>query len=297
MSVPPAMNPRVSRSRFGAYARPVILGSALGCAACQGLLGVDFDDARIAGDASTATLYTLDNACDAIVPKLCDSIASCCEKTGGFDQAGCLAHAKADCAKDVADVRSGHATFHPERVDPCFVASAPLFDSCYATDDLALRVAALRDCRTFEGQLADGAACERDSQCSPSAGDLVACANGRCTPTTILAEGAPCAFDDGLKGLCASELYCDATGTRTCKRSTPVGSTCDEKAAPSIECGLGRYCDPATALCTNGRAGGASCDDLTECASLVCAPATTTESAKSCALPKGLVTTEECKGP
>jgi hypothetical protein len=275
--------------------------AALLAVACSGSSSSNITDGTSDGGPSAGSVYTLDDVCDRTAPKICELRKSCCDRTGGFDQTGCLAHAKTECAKDVADARGGRATFRPETIDPCIEKFKPLLDACYETFDLILRaVNDLRACRTFEGQLAEGASCERDSQCKPStaADELSGCPKDKlkCTTTKILAEGAACSLDSGgPSAFCGSGLYCDATGTKTCKKSTAVGSACNAKASPSLECGLGKYCDPATALCANGKGGTASCKDLIECASLKCEGAGTT--GKTCVAPKALVSIEECKGP
>src|SRR5262245_22754714 len=71
------------------------------------------------GDASTtqeggATTYTLDNVCEKTAPLVCEMRKTCCLAGAGYDEAGCLAHAKAECAKDVAEVNAGREAFHPE---------------------------------------------------------------------------------------------------------------------------------------------------------------------------------------
>jgi hypothetical protein len=265
--------------------------------ACSGSSSSDIN-ALPDGGTSSGPLYTLDDVCDRVAPKICALTKSCCDKTGGFDQAGCMAHSKAVCSKDVADVRGGRATFHPETIDPCLAKFGPLFDSCYETFDLVLRATKdLRECRTFEGQLTEGASCERDSQCKPAtaADELSGCPKDKlkCTTTRILLDGAACSLDNGTNAFCGTGLYCDATGAKICKKSTAIGSTCDAKVSPSFECGLGNYCDASTALCANGKGGSAPCKDLTECASLKCEGT----ASKTCVAPKAIVSVEECKGP
>jgi hypothetical protein len=89
--------------------------TALFVTACSGSKGSDITDTTDSG-ASSGPLYTLDDVCERVAPKICELTKSCCDKTGGFDQAGCIAHSKATCAKDVADVSGGRATFTPEKM-------------------------------------------------------------------------------------------------------------------------------------------------------------------------------------
>jgi len=210
-------------------------------------------------------------------------------------------HTKAACTKDVADARAGKATFFPDRIDACLAKVPPLLDSCFETIDLVLRaVETLRGCQSFEGTLADGAPCDRDSQCKPAIGadESSGCNDDTktCRTTKILADGAACSLAKGTPSFCGRNLFCDATGaalTGTCKKATPVGTPCDAKATPSLECGLGNYCDESTALCAIGKGSGASCKTLLECASLQCEDT----GGKKCTPPKAIVDVDECKGP
>jgi hypothetical protein len=267
-----------------------------GIIACGGSSSSDIADAS----------YTLDDVCEKTAPKICEVRRSCCEKGSGYVESGCLSHAKTECAKDVADTRAGKATFRPERIDPCFAKLSSLFDSCYVTIDLILRVAEdLRACQAFEGQLGEGTACERTSQCAPATTTdaFVGCdeKTKKCKTTRILAERAACTIGDGLPSLCGKGLFCDADfklmpASGTCKKSTPIGTPCDAARMPvSLECGLGNYCDKTTALCTIGKGPSAACQEGVECATLTCEGSG--GSGKRCTAPETIVETEECKGP
>lgn len=287
---------------FGAAA----LGCALGVGACSGSSssgvggGADGGDG---GDGSAAT-YTLDDVCERTAPQICAMRKSCCEQSASYDEAGCVAHDEADCAKDVADVRAGRATFHPEIVDGCLARLRPFFDSCYLTFDILYRVAdLLRTCRAFEGQLPEGAACERSSQCaSPAdAHAIVGCdtTTKLCKVTRFLGEGAACTLASGLPNVCDEGLYCDVDPTKspasgTCKKATPKGSACDAAKAFDLECGFGSYCDGTTKVCTAGKSGGAPCQEDLECASVSCVAGA---AGKTCKPPGALVEPEECSGP
>ena len=189
----------------------------------------------------------------------------------------------------------------PSRIDACLAKVPPLLDSCFETIDLVLRaVETLRGCQSFEGSLADGAPCERDSQCKPAIGadESSGCNDDTkaCRTTKILADGAACSLAKGTPSFCGRGLFCDAMGaalTGTCKKATPVGTPCDAKATPSLECGLGNYCDESTALCAIGKGSGASCKTLLECASLRCEDT----GGKKCTAPRAIVDVDECKGP
>lgn len=243
--------------------------------------------------------YTLDDVCERTAPKVCELRKPCCEKTHGYDEQACLAEAKATCAKDVADARAGRATFRQERIDPCLAKYKPLFEGCYETFSLVTEAAAtLKDCQAFEGQLAEGEACERGSQCKPSpdANAVTGCDDKtkRCTTTKLLGEGAACRIGDGASGFCTAGLYCDADFTKapvvgTCKRATARGAICDTTKQFALECGLGSYCDKTSGKCTAAKAAGAPCNDNLECERLEC------DANKTCAPLKPLVDLNECK--
>jgi hypothetical protein len=250
---------------------------------------------------STGGAYTLDDVCDRTAPKICALRKSCCEKSHGYDEAACIANSKADCAKDVADVRGGRMTFHPELIDPCIAKFQPILDACFETIDLLFQAASIAECRIFQGQLDEGARCERDSQCkSGPAGSFVDCNSEReaCTYTRFFKEGEACRYGDSAGGFCEKGLYCDAplgsSVPGTCKKATPVGSSCDTLKLISTECGLGAYCDRGTGKCTAAKDDGATCDTAFECKSLRCESGGS-GSGRKCQKPQPIVTESECK--
>lgn len=248
----------------------------------------------------TGKSYTLDNVCDLTAPKICALRKGCCEKTHGYDEAACIAFAKAECAKDVVDVRGGRMTFHPELIDSCLVKFKPILDGCFQTIDLLLQAADIADCRIFQGQLDEGARCGRDSECkSGPAGAFVDCNDERqsCTYTRFFKEGEACRYGDNAGGFCSKGLYCDAPlgggVPGTCKKATPVGSSCDTLKLVSTECGLGAYCDKGTGKCTVAKDDGHSCDGAFECKSLQCE--STGGGGRRCLEADPIVTSSECK--
>lgn len=255
------------------------------------------------GDAgTTSAAYTLDDVCEKVVPKICEIRKPCCEKSGAYDEAGCIAHAKLECEADVADARGGRAAFHPERIDACLAKLPALYDTCTVTADLLYRVVKeLPDCAAFEGQLAEGASCERDSQCARSdqPGELTDCddTTKRCKRFRLLGEGAPCVLEEGAN-LCDQGLFCDASlavkpPAGTCKKATPLDSPCDANNPLNLECGFGRYCAGATGLCALGKGAGAPCEGDLECAAGKCEGA---PGQQKCATPDSIVKPEECTG-
>jgi hypothetical protein len=228
--------------------------------------------------------YTLDDVCERTGPLICEIRKPCCEASSGagFDRAGCLAHAKEECAKEVADVRAGRATFHGDRIPGCIPKYKAIFSSCVLTYELLQKHAReIAACEAFEGQLAEGASCERSSQCKPGAteNDLAGCDDEtkKCKITKLLGEGDTCTIGPGgTPGLCDDGLYCDASFasqpfTGVCKKKTSLGVACEKDKQPvALECGLGNYCEKATGVCTTGKSGSTACAADVECASISC---------------------------
>ncbi len=229
-----------------------------------------------ASDAGGA--YTLDNVCERTAPRVCAIRKGCCEKTAGYDEATCLTREREACAKDVAEVRAGTMTFDPARLEACVASLTPLIDKCtLGVEDFGDAAAILKDCHVFAGKLGEGVACTRDNQCAPStsADAFVGCEEQKktCRTIRILGAGATCELGDGFAAVCGKGLYCDIDfqdpppRQGTCKTALGLGATCSQ--AKPLECGLGYYCD-ASNKCVAGKAGGASCTDALQCASLVC---------------------------
>ncbi len=254
-------------------------------------------------DGGSTSTYTLDDVCEKTAPKTCALRKPCCEKTSAYDDAGCLANAKAECAKDVADARAGKATFHPERIDGCFAKLAPFFDTCSVTFDVLASVAkVLADCRIFEGSVGIGSACTRDGECAPISGaGFPSCSDTTktCNGVFFLSAGAACSFAEPMTGFCDDGLFCDANlaakpPAGTCGQATPVGKPCDAAKVVDLQCGLGNYCEKSTGLCAKGKGANAPCELDFECASFKCIAGV---AGKRCAPPDDLVKPAECGKP
>lgn len=250
--------------------------------------------------ASGGAKYTLDDVCDLTAPKICELRKSCCEKAFGYDESACLQYAKNDCAKDVADARAGLLTFHPERIDPCVDKYQKVLDLCYETVDVLFAAFTLADCRIFEGQLAAGAQCARDSQCAAptTPNSVVGCDDTKqtCNVVRLFKEGDACTWADPSPGFCDKGTYCDApigqAGAQgTCKKATPLGEACNTTVPITMECGLGAYCDKTTGKCSPSKDTGAKCETAFECQSLKCEGTLS----KTCQQAKPLVKEVECK--
>jgi hypothetical protein len=274
--------------------------------ACGGSTSTGLDSAASSADGGAdgakgggTSAYTLDDVCARVGPIVCDLRKPCCEQTGGYDAQGCLAHEAADCANDVNAAREGRETFHPELIDSCAAMLRPLYaSSCVVTFDLIYAVQALGPaCRIFEGTLAEGAACERDSQCKPGgASDVTSCDATQkvCKTTHFAALGETCTIDAGLPIVCSKGLYCDADLTQkppsgACKTVTAIGQGCDASKAYNLQCGFGNYCNAGT--CAAGKAAGSPCASDLECQSIKCG------TDKTCTTPAPLVKPDACNGP
>lgn len=228
-------------------------------------------------DGSTAA-YTLDNVCDQVLPKLCAQRKSCCQsQPGGFNEAQCLAFEKRDCEKNVAEVKAGTMTFDPTNIDACLAKLGPYVDRCRVPISEALllfnELATL--CKIFAGKVAEGGNCERSEQCATSGDQLANCTAGKCKLTKLQGAGATCSFGGPTEEFCKSGLFCDANVAKsppsgTCKTATVPGQPCDAQNAFNFQCGLGYYCDKASAKCTAAKNEGATCENALECNSLDC---------------------------
>jgi hypothetical protein len=192
-------------------------------------------------------------------------------------------------------------TFHPDVVDPCLTKYKPIFDACFETFELFFLAFDVAECRAFQGQLDEGARCERDSQCkSGPAGSFVDCNEERrtCTFTRQFKEGEQCRYGDDPGGICAKGLYCDAplggNVAGTCKKATASGASCDTLKLISTECGLGAYCDKVTGKCSAAKDEGAPCDTAFECKSIKC-ESSGSGGGRKCQPAEPIVTANECK--
>jgi hypothetical protein len=221
--------------------------------------------------------YTLDNVCDQIAPKLCDLRKPCCTASGtGFDQTGCEANMKSQCALDVAAAKAGDETFDASQIDACLAKLPDIFAKCTLTaTDLQTIPIELRICNSFVGKKGEGAACTRNSECAQSAdaNTFVSCSDQTktCTKLTIAKLGDGC---DAAKGtLCDVGLYCNAPALATagtCKTATSAGQSCARPAIGNPECGIGSYCDATSTTCMAGKAAREACTLPGQCASAKC---------------------------
>lgn len=255
----------------------------------------DDDDGGSGGGGSTPGEdgYTLDNVCAKLPVATCEERKECCEKGSGFDQAGCEARERTECEANVAEVKAGTMTFHPENIAPCFAMLEPYGEQCFLTlSDLYTFLEEFKICHIFTDQRALGETCERRSQCATSEveDEAIGCNEGTCSVVRFLAEGAACSVTS-QDSFCTGGLYCDAdaeTMEGTCEKAAAVGDDCSSN---PLVCGLDSYCDPTAGLCTAPKAGGDACTSHIECQSFVC------DAATSQCNPIRILSSElECKG-
>ena len=253
----------------------------LAAAALLSACGGDSEDDG--GGSGGGKKYTLETVCDQIVPELCNIRKDCCTAGVGYDQAECEKREREECDADVAEVEKGTMTFRPELIDGCLTKFRSLLSDCDANLlDLVGQLADFQECfGIFEGELAEGATCARDSQCKQPGGGMQAeCDDDTKTCMTnnfaFAGNGEPCDFEDGPdQAFCGAGLYCDANvamgmTSGTCKTATALGATCDTLSMFQLECGLGNFCDPSTGVCSTGAKSGEPCTGGLECQSLQC---------------------------
>ncbi len=258
------------------------VGAAAGSAGVAGIGGGAAGGAG-AGGTGGGTSYTLDNVCSKVAPQICSAAESCCNTAGfGYDANGCQAASIFQCGKDVAEVKAGTMTFDPSKIDACLAEYQKLLAKCVLSiADFFSLLEGLAPCNSiFQGNLPEGAACQRDAQCAlpGTPNTYVGCDEGTktCVHWTRLAEGAQCQLGDGVTDYCETGLYCDVNlvgsppFNGTCKQATALGAKCDGTNPYNLECGLGYYCNASTSLCTVAKVGGASCTTGIECQTFDC---------------------------
>ncbi len=300
-----------TRVRTASFAVTTAIVMAVSPVACSGSVSpLVAGEPRIEAGANDALApedagsnYTLEDVCERTAPKVCALRTSCCQASGGYNEARCLTREKEECAKNVAEVRAGNMTFTPAPLDACVAKLGPLFASCFVdVSSLETIAKILNECRVFSGTLGEGVACERDTQCKPSAdaNAFVSCEEKtkKCNTVRFLPAAANCQLRDGADALCSSGLYCDAPlsggpGMGICRTALALGADCAPMMRP-LECGLGAYCDGDTRKCTKTRAGGEACNNVLQCSSLNCARTNDAGGPGTCAPVEPLAKAQSC---
>ncbi len=221
-------------------------------------------------------VYTVDNVCSVIVPKLCAARQPCCDATNvGYRESLCLAQELEECQAGVNAYYEGRADFRADSVDACVAQTTAYFQSCstFGIDDYFIDQACLWV--PFQGKRGEGGPCSLAFDCAPPADPrtLVSCENEVCVHTHYVGEGSPCNAGVGASQICDKNLYCDADFTTgnppwggLCVPGISDGQTCDQ----SYYCGLGRYCDSILKVCQPLKAPSQPCSSGDECESFVC---------------------------
>ena len=238
----------------------------------------DDDTGNNGGTGKGGGNYTLDNVCQQIAARQCAAAKPCCESSGiGYDEQGCIATSIADCEAQVALVKAGKRTFHPEAVDACAAVTTDLVGRCAVTIDEFLDFArtSLACQYVFTGNVEEGGACEDDSDCKPptEANAFAACSEeGKCVIGHIdRGEGQAC----GEYASCAKGLRCEAdpnagSTTTVCKKPKQAGEACTPSVFNTFECASGLYCHPDSSTCVEAKAIGEACGAPVECVSGNC---------------------------
>lgn len=227
---------------------------------------------------STGADSSVFDACMSYAERLCADAEPCCTSTyDGFDQATCVAAFRHDVCRPGADVvTANRAVFDEDAIEPCLAAQAEAHQVCTPTwqQTLDLRKKIYAACRVIDGKSPPGSNCSTTFTCKRPDVGTVECIKNVCTIVEVLGEGAECPFPSGSVSVCDEGLTCDAAGlgvTGHCVKAPKSGDTCDPTSLESTECGLGSYCDSASATCKlTDNFGDAACTQSTECVSFDC---------------------------
>lgn len=275
------------------------MGPALLLVQCVACSGTANDEAT--GSMPSGPDTSVFDACVDFAERLCADAQSCCEASyGEFEQAGCVETFRRDVCRPGADaVTAGRATFNDASVEACLAAHAQAHRVCTPTwaQTLELRREIYTACRVIDGLSPPGAGCSRSTTCKRPDGVATAeCVRNLCVAIELLPEGAPCPFPDGPVSVCDVGLACDAEGLGddgVCVRAVATGEGCDGSMLEGTECGLGSYCDLASATCqVTKNLGGQGCAQSTECVSFAC-----DRLANECAVAPAVVSRDTCVGP
>lgn len=245
--------------------------------------------------------YTLDDVCEKMAAQQCASLKSCCESSGiGYDEAGCIASARTGCDEEVALVKAGKRTFHPEVVNACASALSTFHQKCeLSREDLTtFGIAGIACQQVFAGSTEEGGACEKSADCKPPAGanEFATCPSGKCKIGHVdVAEGGDC----DPASTCAAGLYCQSEPgagienalTGKCQKAKQVGEACSSNAYFRSECGEGNHCELGSGICKVGKGVGEDCMGPLECQSLACEQNKCAEETKY-----SMADEESCKG-
>jgi hypothetical protein len=236
----------------------------------------------------------------AFATQLCADAEGCCRTAyGDFSAEGCVDTFKRTVCRPGADaVAAGKATFNEDAVESCLEAHADAHAVCIPTwaQTLELRKKIYSACRVLDGTVEPGRGCAIAATCKRPEGAATAeCVKNVCRVVEILPEGAECPFPSGSVSVCDDGLACDAPGLGApghCVKAVAAGAACDASVLEGSDCGLGSFCDPATAQCKVARnMGGRGCSQSNECVSFDC-----DRMANECAPAPAVLSRDTCLG-
>jgi len=238
--------------------------------------------------------------CVDFAKRLCADAEGCCRQAyGGFDADGCLSSFEREvCNPGASAVMAGKAIYNEDSVGACLAAHAAAHKVCVPTwqQTLELRKEIYAACRVIDGTSKPGLGCSVGSTCKrPDGVASVDCIKNVCQVIEILPAGAECPFPSGSVSVCDDGLACDAPGLGSsghCVKAIGTGEACDASMLEGTDCGLGSFCDPATATCQVAKnLGGAGCSQSNECVSFDC-----DRLGNACAAAPAVVSHDTCLG-
>jgi hypothetical protein len=229
------------------------------------------------GPPDDAPVLSLDDFCAQFAQLSCDIVGHCC--TGVPVPSNCSSYGPQFC-DELRKSMPGGTQYDPVAGAICIAATREAIPSCGLLSGGA--TSADRACAfVFDGGVAPGGACTKDSDCAYQRHAVTLCRSGVCTSEPIVGAGAPC-----TDATCDVDLRCstspssgdagsDAASGATCVPLAAQGESC-----ATTTCRHDLYCDPSSRTCAARLADGSACASSLSCSSRLCSggtckPATT----------------------
>jgi len=218
---------------------------------------------------------TMAATCAKIAKATCtSSFKTCCETRGfAYDYLACDDVSRQWCDDAADGVVAGRTTYNPGWGDACAAGWSANTTACQPhIFDWVKNQAACS--QLFNGTVAVGGACSRQSDCRAGLGEVAYCDETakRCRTITVVGSGQSCNYFGAAVRWCDRGLTCDTSVSR-CITATPIGGGCF--GADDTSCGIGNTCRGGK--CAVGAAPGASCTRDLECGSWECDYGTCTD--------------------
>ena len=219
-----------------------------------------------------------------LAQSICEGLRDCCGRGAfSYDREGCVAATKAQVQTQLDGQKSKNTTYDASTARKCVQKGGEDARACTYPDMSGSALLSSWCNAVYVGTKKPSEACERHSDCEPSAAGIVFCeplltesgaAPSQCRVHTPALRGAACGFrPDGGWSPVTSEcvtssatLYCHRTSA-TCQPRIEVGEACDADGGNT--CVPGARCSDG--ICVSGLAAGAPCTALQTCgAGLFC---------------------------